>query len=205
MDTTLKINNFIPKNVQPYNNAPWNYEGLERVISYPDSVVDWVLMELRDSANPATIVGSRAAFVKKNGNLVEIDPIKTGSTDIIFSGVNPGNYYIVIKHRNHLAIMSSTTVALSTTASLYDFTSSQNKAYTTGPEPMVNLSAGKFGMIAGDCDGSGFIDIDDFMVIDNGRFQAGYKNPDSNMSGIVDVDDFTFPDNNFFKGTQVPQ
>ena len=205
MDTTLKINNFIPKNTQPYSNGPWNYEGLERVIFYPDSVVDWVLVELRDATNPATVVGRRAAFIKKNGNLVEIDPLKTGYTDIIFPDVSPGNYYIVIKHRNHLAIMSSTTIALSTTSSFYDFTTSQSKAYTTGPNPMVNLSAGKFGMIAGDCDGNGFIDIDDFTGIDNGKFQSGYKNSDSNMSGIIDVDDFTFPDNNRFNGTQVPQ
>lgn len=204
MDTTLRTNSYIPKNSHPYNNSSVNYNGLERVIFYPDSIVDWVAVELRDSANPSLVVGRRAAFVKKSGLLVEIDPIKAGASEIIFPDVSPGSYYIVIRHRNHLAIMSSQTVQLSKSSTLYDFTVSQSRAYTTGPDPMVLLSGSKYAMIAGDCDGSGFIDVDDFTGVDNGRFQSGYKNADSNMNGFIDSDDFIFPENNRFKRTQVP-
>ena len=35
---------------QPFNNSPWNYDGLENLTTIPNnSVVDWVLIELRES------------------------------------------------------------------------------------------------------------------------------------------------------------
>lgn len=191
MDTILKANNFIPKTIHPYTGAPWNYNGLERMVSYPDSIVDWVLVELRDSANPAIIVGTRAVFIKKDGSLIEILPYSIlGPSDIIFSGVSPGNYYVTIKHRNHLAIMSSSTVALSSTATLYDFTTGQNKAFTKGPPPMADLSGGKFGMFAGDGTGNGGVSIDDRNLVwrvENGTI--GYKNGDYSLNGGVSIDD----------------
>jgi hypothetical protein len=44
-----------------------------------------------------------------------------------------GNYYIVIKHRNHLAVMSANAVSLNGTSStLYDFTTGSDKFYGNG-------------------------------------------------------------------------
>ena len=57
------------------------------------------------------------------------------------SVVNPNNtYYIVVKHRNHLAVMSSDLVELKGITT-YDFTTSESQAYsrTCWCYPMANL------------------------------------------------------------------
>ena len=204
MDTTIKANNLVPKSLQPYSAAPWNYDGFERVDSYPDSVVDWVYVELRDPDTPATVVSSRAAFIKKNGNLVEIDPDNDtglspakGSTwlnYIIFPEVSPGNYYIVIKHRNHLAIMSKNPVALSKSSALYDFTTGQDKAYTTGPLPLADLGGGKYGMFAGDANADGTINATDYnfyWLRETGTpFEYYLKTADFNLDATINTTDY---------------
>ena len=141
MNTTLRDSSYVPLNIHSYTTAPWNYDGLERVPIYPNGIIDWVLVELRDPVDPSIVISRRAAFIKNDGLIVEIDPHNSLlSTDIIFPEVSTGNYYIVIKHRNHLAIMSSTTHPCSNiNSSLYDFTTGESKAFTTGP-----CSIGKF-------------------------------------------------------------
>jgi hypothetical protein len=59
---------------QPYNTAPWNYEGTESVISVPANIVDWVLIELRDATAAATATAStriarQAAFLMNDGSI----------------------------------------------------------------------------------------------------------------------------------------
>ncbi len=49
MNTTLNQGALIPLN-QPYNTAPWNYNGTENVTIIPPDIVDWVLLELRETS-----------------------------------------------------------------------------------------------------------------------------------------------------------
>ncbi len=107
---------------QPYNVAPWNYSGNESVASIPnENVVDWVLVELRDASDatlaiPASTVERQAAFVLKDGSIVSLNgssPL-TCSTNLI-----QHNLYVVIYHRNHLAVMSAN--ALMQTEGIYSF------------------------------------------------------------------------------------
>ena len=103
MTTELNNQGYIPL-TQPYNKAPWNYNGNENVTSIPNNIVDWVLVELRTETDESTKVAVRAAFIKSNGWIVDTD----GNSPLNFYGIDEGNYYIVIHHRNHLSIMSST-------------------------------------------------------------------------------------------------
>ncbi len=115
---------------QPYSVAPFNYAGTETVQSgffaANINIVDWVLIELRDAADVSKIVARRAAFVLRDGTLVETNG--TG-TKITFDGVPGGSYYVAIAHRNHLRIRSASAVDFSTGAGSYDFTTSATKAY----------------------------------------------------------------------------
>ena len=72
-----------------------------------DAIVDWVYVELRDTRD-TNIVHSRAALLQADGDIVEVD----GVSDITFAGVATGNYFVVIGHRNHLAVMTAGTIAL---------------------------------------------------------------------------------------------
>ena len=148
MITSLRTKAYFPLS-QPYSGAPWNYSGTESVASVPANVVDWVLVDLRTGTAAATQVDRKAAFVLSDGSLVDLD----GVSPLAFPDRNLGNYYIVIRHRNHLAIMSAVAVSLSSSSTLYDFTSSLTQAY--GIAPMILASDSKAMMIAGDVNSNG--------------------------------------------------
>jgi len=177
MDTYLRDNALLPTS-QPFSGPPWNYGETESVGSIPNGVVDWVLLELRSSA-AGDAVASRAAFVTSDGSIVDLD----GSSPVDFL-YPPGNYYLVIRHRNHLDIMSIDPVALSQSSALYDFTTPDGQAY--GTDPMKDLGGGVFGMFAGDGDANGSVtaaDRADVWRTQNGTDWDYAKFADFNLDG----------------------
>jgi hypothetical protein len=122
---------------QPYNVAPFNYAGTESVSGgfftaddgVDTDILDWVLVELHDATTPTTIVARKACFIREDGKIVDLD--KTSNPT--FTGVGANNYYVVIKHRNHLPIRSASTVFVNgATPVLYDFTTAQSQAFQNG-------------------------------------------------------------------------
>ncbi|MBL1214913.1 MAG: hypothetical protein HND52_16255 [Ignavibacteriae bacterium] len=205
MTTTLAGLGYVPLS-QPYDVAPWNYSGFEKVpsgffTSHPD-IVDWVLIELRTSETENTTVAKRAAFLNKNGTLVEID----GVSPISFFVDSTIQYFVVIRHRNHLDIMSDNPVGVNVASSLYDFTLAQTQAYTTTPsdEPMIDLGGGVFGMYSGDTNTSGIITAADKSPVNSFNLSVGYYNADTNFSGIVTAADKSFVNSNNLKAIFVP-
>lgn len=191
---------------QPYSAAPFNYAGSESVAanfftsddSRTDDVVDWVLLELHDAANPATVIARQAAFVLEDGRVVSTDKISNPT----FTGVGANNYYIVIKHRNHLAIRSSSTVFVNgATPVLYDFTTNQSQAYqdpaiTPVNPAMKDLGSGVFGMFGGNVNSNIDLkftglnnDYGSILTALNGQqgstLSSVYNNADLNLDGIV--------------------
>ncbi len=170
MSTVLNSFGILPGN-QPYNIPPWNYSGKESVASDPHffennrTIVDWVLLELRtatEEGNPRTatqIEAQRAAFLKSDGTIVDLD----GTSPVDFWGIPAGSYYIIVRHRNHLAIMSHNPVSLPN-SSAYDFTTNEStdadKYYGT-TAGAVELGTGThiWGMVAGDGNGNGEVQI----------------------------------------------
>lgn len=184
MNTNLSQNGLLPNN-QPFNTAPWNYDGSESLSSgLNSSFVDWVLVELRNSSNPTQVVSRKAAILKNDGTLLNSD----GSIGVPFSNVQEGSYYVAVFHRNHLAVMSANPVQLSASSQIYDFTNGMDKAY--GTNPMANLGNGIFGMYTGDGNSNGGITIADRNEVwlpQNGTL--GYLNGDFNLDGGVTIHD----------------
>jgi len=204
MSTYLNNSGLIPLS-QPYSGLPWNYDGTESVsndffTANPD-IVDWVLIQLRTVTASSTTVATRAAFLKSNGVVVDLD----GNSPISFF-VSGGTqeYYLVIKHRNHLPVMSSLSFQINENTPLYNFTIAQNKAY--GVESMVNLGDGNYGLFAGDANGNGQIqnnDSENFWKTQYGIF--GYYNGDFNLNTQVQNNDReTYWRSNYGKGSHVP-
>lgn len=154
MTTTLRTANLIPL-TQPYNITAFsNYNGGETITALPAGITDWVMVDLRDATTPTTIIASRAAFVKSDGSVVDID----GLSPVDFlSNANAGNYYVGIRHRNHLAIRSASGAGLLALSALstknYDFTTALGAAYKntaiTTNEAMKDMGNGKFAMWGG--------------------------------------------------------
>ena len=191
MTTTLRNSNRLPL-AQPYNNLPWNYTGSENAPTFdaiPANATDWVLIEARSATDPNTLLDRRAGFVLNNGVVVSAN----GTTGITFGTIPAGSYYLVVRHRNHLAVMSSVPVALPNTGNPYDFTLSAAKAFGTGQT--VQLSTNIWAMRAGDLNANGivtFADVNAFISqILSGNTASNYFLPDVTHDGNVNFTDFT--------------
>ena len=93
---------------QPYNVAPWYYNGIESVSAMDGSVVDWVLVELRTDTE--TSFERKAALLLEDGSIVQYNNITQG---VHFENTVDGNsYYVVVYHRNHMPVMSTNALVL---------------------------------------------------------------------------------------------
>jgi hypothetical protein len=108
-----------------------------------DAIVDWVFLELRSAVDSAVVIKTKAALVQRDGDIVGTD----GALPVAFTGTEPGNYFLSVRHRNHLGIMTSTAVALSGTASTLDFTNGSTPTY--GQHAQKVLPDTKRGLWAG--------------------------------------------------------
>ncbi len=197
------LNPVLPFN-QPYNIAPWNYTGTENVASMPAATVDWILIELRDapdaaSATPATSILKRAAFINSNGQIVDLD----GVSELSISSIVMNQLFVVIWQRNHLAVMSANPMTLVSGTYQYDFTIGSGQAY--GTDSQAEMVTGIWGMIGGDENGDGTIDVSDKTGWINEAGNNGYLSGDFDMNSEVnntDKNDIWLP--NSGKSSQVP-
>ncbi len=191
---------------QPYNTAPWNYTGTETVAAIPNSqVIDWVLVEGRDapnaaSATAATTFERQAAFILADGSVVGMD----GGSAIQFTHNLNEQLFVVIRHRNHLDIMSSTGITQSAGVYSYDFSTGVGQAY--GSNAIKDLGGGIYGLFGGDGDANGIIGANDKTAaweIEAGT--GGYLQGDYNLDSQTDnkdKNDILF--NNTGNSSQIP-
>ena len=191
MNTTLNSSSLIPL-AHPYSGAPWNVAAAP-ASSIPAGVVDWVLVELRDAATPAaalsgtTLAGwPRAYFLKSDGSIVDRD----GTQPNIGSPTITGNLYVIVRHRNHLAIMSNTGATLNDGVYSYDFTTALTQAYGSGIG-YKQIETGVYGMVAGDINNDGNVFVTDYNIwaVDFGLTHT-YSNSDLTQDGNVFVTDY---------------
>jgi hypothetical protein len=182
MKTDLNDNLLLPLE-QPYKVSPWNYGGNESVGAIPnESVVDWVLVEMRDASSasaaiPSTRLSRKAAFLLNNGSIVDLD----GSSVLTFSNTISEQLFVIVWHRNHLGILSANPLSGFNNVYSYNFTDAMNKAY--GTEPQKSLGGGKYGMYGGDFNADGIInDNDKTQIWTLNAGNSGYFNGDGNLS-----------------------
>lgn len=119
-------------------------------IPIPAEAVDSITVELRNAATGPTTRKYRPAWLMTDGT---IRAFADTTKDYVEFDTLAGNYYLVLYHRNHLAIMTSGSQSLSAaTPAVYDFTTAQSQAY--GVSPMVAVGS-RFAMWAGDVNGNG--------------------------------------------------
>lgn len=189
MDAKIDAAGLIPTD-QPYNTAPWNYAGTENItIAPPIDIVDWVLVELRSTpGDSASATSDRmfhrfAGLLKTDGSIVGTDGVMLPE----YTGPIFDNLYVVIYHRNHLPVMSSNALTPTDGAYVYDFTTAQTQAYG---DVLKDIGGGVFGLIGGDSDANGTIDVadkDNGWSVDAGN--KGYFMSDLNLDAEVNNPD----------------
>lgn len=206
MSTELNELELIPLS-QPYSSPPWNYNGGESVTEIPANVVDWVLIELRESEGDASTATSdksiqrRAAFLMKDGSVKDID----GSQNLLVVLLLHHNLYIAVFHRNHLSVISANSPPILFGNCYYDFSLGANQALG-GNLGHKEIAPGIWGMIAGDGNGDGAIDGTDKQNYWNATAGInGYFSSDFSMDSQIDnkdKNDLWYP--NQGSSTQVP-
>jgi hypothetical protein len=184
---------------QPYNVAPWNYNGTEGdafdyntvgdgKAGYSADVVDWVLVSLRANTMDSSTICTEAALLMKDGT-------------VTFPGgcncpMNLGQeVYIVIEHRNHLPIMTPTPVTVTATGVAFDFRDKQSyKTFLDDGqkevEPGVYVMFGANGDQTGAVGSRGDINPNDETIwINNTSVGDTYHIGDYNMDGDVNAND----------------
>lgn len=108
----------------------------------------------------------------------------------VTSAIDGKDLYLVIRHRNHLDIMSSAPLTESSNAYTYDFTGDVSNAYGSGIKSNAK-GLGKTAMFSGDTNLSGTVTNADYN--DEIRTQpraSGYLRADANFSGNVTNADY---------------
>jgi hypothetical protein len=144
MNTTLRNNNLVPL-TDPYGLG-------NTVASVPSTVVDWIKVELRDKITGA-ISFTRAFFLDNTGNVLHVD----GTSGAKFTGVPKDQYYIAVKHRNHLGARTNATVDLTAAGPAFNFKSNtgvfQNLTYT----PQDTIATNTYGLYKGNVNQDGYV------------------------------------------------
>ncbi len=165
-----------------------------------NAILDWVFIELRSNTDPKVVLHTRSALLQRDGDIVATD----GVSPVMF--VAPvGSYYVAIRHRNHLGVMSKNALSLNripATPASIDFTKASTPTYGTHAQKVVgnymamwsgNADANKYVIFQGS--GVAVPDRDHIffeVFLDplntNSSFNhiaKGYKQGDTNLDGSV--------------------
>lgn len=197
MDDHLREPGLLPMS-EPFTDLGYSFVGEHGSMSVPptvygvegpSAVVDWVLVELRDATDPATVLASTPALLSRNGSVMATD----GVSPVSFQ-VPPAEYSVSLRHRNHLGVMTAAPLALSTTPTAIDFTNPSTPTYGTNAQRNVN---GTMVLWPGDGNGNGVVrytgtlnDRDPILqsiggIIPTNSLQGVYDVRDINMDGMI--------------------
>jgi len=176
MTGNLKAQNIIPKN-EPYSLYnkykfidPSENKSLESVVMNAldgNEIVDWIVVELRDLPN--RVVANKAFVLRRDGNLVNPED---GSTTLKMK-IPSGSYYISVRHRNHIPVMTQSSIALNTSnPTLIDFINSPSLYTISGITAPVKVINGKSMLWAGDTDNDNQVASVDASNISNDIFYS---------------------------------
>jgi hypothetical protein len=236
MSNELQMNNYLPMpppDIYPYNldtNRVYNFriDG-----QFPDSVVDWVVLEFRkDYAVPGSVKtlllktdgrlvdmwGNEQVLFHSNGEFVKHDslgnPIADTATDL------ESQVYVILRHRNHSAVISDKPIQFEVgKPEFVDFTLPHSVMGGVSSLKAIdrNNSGGEmylYGMVAGDINKGlvpdGTIDKNDFQqLIDDIKNWSintldGYLLHDINLSGTITTMDYNIIFNNRNRTLLVP-
>jgi hypothetical protein len=220
MQDSLRVHHYIP-NTEPYSSAGFNQYfihtgggGGETVtdpavfnVTGSNAIVDWVFLELRDRLNNSVVKHTRAALVQRDGDVTDVD----GISPVCFTNPGDNRYYLSVRHRNHLGVMTAVALDISSLGTAVDFTNGSVTEFNWGTShpvyPGVDYTGlsqstpetGKRALWAGDANGDRRViyetQADDQSIIlsdvdsntGNVSMQCGYNNCIGYYKGDLDM------------------
>lgn len=159
----------------------------------PAAIVDWVVVELRSAADPSAVGYSRAALLRRDGRVVDLD----GTSPVAITA--PSTSYVTgLRHRNHLPVVLGVDLffdlAESEAATEVDFTLPDAPVYGTAAQQGMG---GVMALWPGDATFDGIVkyvgaenDRDPILLTVGGNTPSNvvsgvYSNADHNMDGSL--------------------
>ncbi len=153
-----------------------------------DAIVDWVRLELRPAADLTVVAAARNALVQRDGDIVDAD----GSSPVPFAAP-PGNYHVLVRHRNHLGAMTAAPLPLASAATAFDLTDGSTATYGTEAQALLGTVRALW---CGDVSDDGALkyvglgnDRDPILVGIGGSTPTatatGYSPLDVNLDGVI--------------------
>jgi len=197
MRDDLRVNGLLPT-TSPYIDAI-TCDAAVFSTTGNDAIVDWVYVELRDETDNTMVVKGQSALLQRDGDIINVD----GVSSVSFNKIPASNYYVAIKHRNHMGIISSSPIGLSRISTTLDLSDSNNmQSWGTNPQTSFGLPPNKIGLWAGNTSGDINLSylgsnndsnvIKDTVLANPGNTSnsnlyafSGYSNADVNMDGTI--------------------
>jgi hypothetical protein len=199
MSDALRSANLVPT-AQPYTALGYSFVGSPTSVSTTpallaitgnDAIVDWVVVELRNTAAPYPVVYSKPALIQRDGDVIDAD-----GHPYVNIPVSPGSYRVALRHRNHLGVMTGSNYALTLDADAVtiDLRLAGTSMYGTNARV---LKGSVYCLWAGDANGNGIIsytgsnnDRDVILLAIGGTVPTNtlnnvYLRTDLNMDGVV--------------------
>ena len=155
MRDDLRQNELIPE-LEPYSNLQgFIHNGEENLdpsllqIEGQNAIVDWVLVEIRSPDDSTEIVATQAILVRRNGFCLT----PNGEAQIQFPNLPQQDYYLSVRHRNHLGVMTANPIAFTDSTQLIDFTSPSTE--TWGENARINMGNNMMALWGGNSSNDG--------------------------------------------------
>ena len=197
MYDSLRTGNYIPSSPAHFLNS-YNGETIGAgvlSITGANAIVDWVFIELRSAANNNIVVATRHALVQRDGDIVNS---ADGISSLYFPVIGADSYYVAVKHRNHLGVMTASAIPLTSSGGLIDFTTAaavwQKPGVLNAPRKLVG--SGIYALWSGDANANKNVKYNGVSndkepilftvgIITPNNTVYGYRKDDLNMDGKV--------------------
>ncbi|MBK8109318.1 MAG: hypothetical protein IPK46_02745 [Saprospiraceae bacterium] len=152
-----------------------------------NAIVDWVFVEMRDKDDAKKVISTRSALLQRDGDIVDLD----GVSALAFPNTPYDAYYVAVKHRNHLGVMTASAISFQNLSAVIDFTLPGTPTFDFGNPSNYNytgLAQNKF-------------IVPDYTCLYAGDFDANgvikFSNPGDDAN-ILTTDVLTYPTNTLF-------
>ena len=170
----------------------------------PRLIVDWIYVQLRTTSTGA-FEQPQSCFLLNDGTVVDL----TGSHLLTFNYTGAIQYYTVVRHRNHLGVMSATRSVFSTDpleTTINDLTV-LNSVYGGNYFGIKEIEPGILALYSGDADQNKVIapmDINNYYRPQSGLLY-GYYSADFNLdSNVTPIDQNNYCRPNTGRLSQIP-
>ncbi|HRD54085.1 MAG TPA: hypothetical protein PKY96_15710, partial [Flavobacteriales bacterium] len=157
MSDALRATSLLPA-IEPYSASGYDHVAgggggsvLPAVLAITGSnaIVDHVVVELRNAATPGTVLATQSALIQRDGDVVAMD----GTAPVTLYAA-PGNYHVALRHRNHLGVMTSASLPLTSATTTVDFTLVGTPTFGTNAHVQIGS---RMALWAGDATGNGIV------------------------------------------------